>query len=120
MSKTAENTRKKFLSPAFAGEQSNSHSNFRNTPDSELLDFEEVRQQEPEYSVETVQGTPFWLIKNEQGCFLTFGNRVLTAPKQTKEEALELLNTQRWEIQALYTLAIIDMKTKVADDIIGQ
>lgn len=53
---------------------------------------------------EPIEGTPFQLIKLENGFFLTMGNYRITEIYNTKEETLELINTQKLNWYTLLTI----------------
>jgi len=60
---------------------------------------------------EKIKGTPFTLVRHEMNWFIALGNNRITTPTETKEETLEKLETEKWEI--VMHLAIIAVtKTK--------
>ena len=67
---------------------------------------------EPDNVFEMIENTPFTLVKQEGHYFIAFLSYVLTRPTESREEQLSLLKTQRFEITAMYIMALLDMKEK--------
>lgn len=50
-------------------------------------------------SANKIDGTPFTLINNEDGKFmLAVGNQVVTQPKETEQECIELIEKRDWNL----------------------
>lgn len=51
------------------------------------------------YSNSKIEGTPFNIVETgANGWFITIGNERITEPTETKAEALEKLETEKWNI----------------------
>lgn len=65
---------------------------------------------------EAIANTPFTLIKKEeQGWFISWGNYKLTENQPTKEEAASLLDSNLWDIIAVYTIAVVTQMETVRE-----
>lgn len=67
---------------------------------------------------EQIEGTPFQMVKLEVEGYGTnyhigWGEYALTHGKQTKEEALSLLETDKWNIMGVYAVSIINMTLRL-------
>ena len=62
---------------------------------------------------ERVDRTPFEMITTEEGSMLTWGKFKITQFTKTKEECLELLKTNVWEIIAVYTMSVIERHKEI-------
>lgn len=115
-----ETTKLKSNGPTSTKEVTNSPSNFRDTstiPDAILIpDMEKEREKEPDMVMEEVPKTPFTLIKKDEKYFLAFTNYAVSHTVDTREEALELLEEDKWGIMAVYIMAVLDRREKLGKE----
>lgn len=58
---------------------------------------------------EQLEGTPFWIIgNNEEGYFLAFGKFKMTERYKTKDEVIEYLNSNEYNIIAQMILCTLE------------
>lgn len=57
-----------------------------------------------------IEGTPFYLLKNNNEYFITYGKYRITEPTTTEEETLKKLESEKWLITMHMIIIIIEMK----------
>lgn len=62
---------------------------------------------------EQIEGTPFWLIKQNDNWFIVMGNHRLTEPTKNKETQLIKLENEKWKL--IMNISII-MAQKILEE----
>ncbi len=62
---------------------------------------------------ESIPGTPFELITLQEGSMIVWGKFKISKMVDTKEECLELLRTELWNIIAVYVYSLVDKKAEI-------
>lgn len=64
------------------------------------MNAKEKNTSKPTYSIEPITGTPFAMIKNEEGYFMVLGNTRITESYETQEEAFAITESDMWSMVA--------------------
>lgn len=84
------------------------------TDQKELLNTQNFGEEIPKgtslVTRDPIENTPFWLINNKDGWFITFGEYRVGDIQTTKDEALNQLKEKQWDI-VMHVAAVIVEKT---------
>ena len=74
---------------------------------------EDMKKSVQEMEREDIPGTPFQAIKKDGLWFMTWGQYLLTKPSETKEELLELLESDTWNIIGVFVISVMKQNAKI-------
>jgi hypothetical protein len=82
---------------------------------------EELVQKHPEGEsenvIEAVPNTPLTLVRKDGKWLFAWLNYVVSQAAETREDAMRMLETQKWEIQAMYMMALLDKQGRGGIDV---
>lgn len=67
--------------------------------------------------VKRIEGTPFDIVRREEGYFLTMGSYRLTNPMETEEEIYKYMDGEKWNL-IMQMIVIVHKKSKEISEII--
>jgi len=62
---------------------------------------------------EAIEGTPFHTVEYEGKFYIVWGEYVLTQPMETREEAIKLLEKDKWNVIGVYVVSIVNMTNRL-------